>query len=68
MGEQKEAEIFHLTSRKILLFYKNGNTFFKKIEVFLRIFLTGNFIYLYNNKLSFIFFRQTLPLKQSSFS
>lgn len=68
MGEQKEAEILHLTSRKILLFYKNGNTFFKKFADFLRNFSIKTFICLLNNKLSFIFFRQIFLLKQSDFS
>ncbi len=57
MGEQKEAEIFHLTVRKILLFYKNDNTFSIKFKIFLRIFLKSKFICFSNNKLSFIIFR-----------
>lgn len=68
MGEQKEAEIFHLTARKILLFYKNGNSFFKKFEIFLRIFLTERHIYLHGNQLAFNFFLQTLPSARTSFS
>ncbi len=68
MGEQKEAEILHLTSRKILLFYKNGNTFFKKFAIFLRNFSTKTFICLSDNKLTFMFFHQTFLLKQSDFS
>lgn len=68
MGEQKEAEIIHLTPRKILLFYENDNTFFKKFANFLRNFSRKTFICLLNNKLAFIFFRQTFLLKQSDFS